>query len=183
RRPRARRRADPAAGRPEQKFRRWGAAHRADTRREENSPAGPCSRATECRVDLVGRDWRRADEEDGVEAHLTAHRDGHADIAELPAARDEATIEALNLAVPDLQVERELLLHGELAADLVRSGPRHAQLLIAGGNDPVHVGDRVGVEQAVESGGRENEGSSNAGREEDRTHARSEAALLVIAGR
>src|SRR5207247_7877989 len=58
-------------------------------------------------VDLVGRDWRRADEEDGVEAHLTAHRDGHADIGELPAARDEATIEALNLAVPDLQVRSE----------------------------------------------------------------------------
>src|SRR2546430_8154634 len=76
------------------------------------------------RVDLVARDRRGVDEEHRVETHLTADRDGDADLRELRADRLKAAVEAFDRVVPDRQVEDELLLHGDFAAELVGSRPR-----------------------------------------------------------
>jgi hypothetical protein len=93
-------------------------------RAEAGRKAAPLERAFRQQsvgMDLLGRSWRGVDDKHGVETNLAVNRDGDADVGKLAAARYESAIEVLNWVVPDFQVQAELLLHGELAADLVRA--------------------------------------------------------------
>src|SRR5204862_6050394 len=111
------------------------------------------------RVDLVGRNRRGAHLEDGVEAHQAVNRDGYFDVGERRRSRHQAAVEMLHLVTAHLEVQGELLLERELAADFVGATSGDGCVASAGGHQPVHVGDRVGVKQTIETSWREDERS------------------------
>src|SRR5438034_5377301 len=75
------------------------------------------------RPDLIGGHRRGADAEDGVETGLLVDRDRQVDVGKGSGRSGQTAVEVLHRAVAHMQVEHQLLLQGELAANLVRAGP------------------------------------------------------------
>ena len=84
----------------------------------------------------------------------------------------------LHLVSAHSEVERELLLERELAADFVGAASGDGGLGSADRHDPVHVTDRVSVEQAIETSRREDERSPYRHGDHDRTKTGWKASLL-----
>src|SRR2546425_312220 len=99
------------------------------------------------------------------------------------ASRYETAVEVLNRGVADRQVQCQLLLHGDLTADLVRPRARHAQLRITHRGRPIHIGNVEGLDEAIESGGHEDKRSTDLGLFKHWTETRWEAALLEVTAR
>src|SRR5216117_2837477 len=130
------------------------------------------------RVDLVERNWRGAHLEDGVEAHLTVHRDSCFDVGERRRSRHQAAVEMLHLVTTHLEIKGELLLERELAAEFVGATSGDNGVGSANRHEPVHVRDRVGVKQAIETSRREGERSLDRHGDHDRAKTRWKASLL-----
>ena len=130
------------------------------------------------RVDLVERNWRGAHLEDGVEAHLTVHRDSCFDLGERRRSRHQAAVEMLHLVTTHLEIKGELLLERELAADFVGATSGDGGVASANRHEPVHVRNRVRVKQAIETSRREDERSLDRHGDHDRAKTRWKASLL-----
>ncbi len=130
------------------------------------------------RVDLVERNWRGAHLEDGVEAHLTVHRDSYFDVGERRRSRYQAAVEMLHLVTTDLKVQREFLLERKLAADFVGATSGDSGVASANRHEPVRVRDRVCAKQAIETSRREDERSLDRHGDHDRAKTRWKASLL-----
>src|SRR3989442_6143713 len=84
----------------------------------------------------------------------------------------------LHLVTTDLKVKREFLLERELAADFVSATSGDNGVGSANRHEPVHVRDRVGVKQAIETSRREDERSLDRLGDHDRAKTRWKASLL-----
>src|SRR6266576_2234321 len=130
------------------------------------------------RVDLGERHWRGAHREDGVVAYLAVHGDRHFDFGKRRRSCHQAAFNMLHLVTAHLEVERELLLKRELAADFVGAPSGDGGVGAANRHEPVHVGDRVGFKQTIETRRREDERSLDRHSDHDRTKTGRKASPL-----
>ena len=79
-------------------------------------------------MNLIWRHGPGAHPDHRIEEKLQVDGDRDGDGGKRGRARQKAAVEVLRHPVADLQIERELLLERELAADLVGPGARDPQL-------------------------------------------------------
>jgi hypothetical protein len=108
---------------------------------QSHGPKQPSSYATNtgCTLDLDRRDRQRRDPKDGVVADHVVHRHGQIEGRKITAPHDQSAVVMLDVAIPDLEVERQLLGERELAAHLV--GPAAGDPRPIFRNEQVQVAD------------------------------------------
>src|SRR5262249_45880724 len=123
--------------------------------------------AGEANTQLRCARWRGIHVKNRVEAVLMVSRNGYLDVGEWWRGHNQAAVEVLRVSSVHLEVQRELLLECEFAADFVGAAPGDGRRDVVDRDAPPYLCDRVSVEKAVGVGQREQKGAFHRRAEHD----------------